>query len=257
MAAVVVIPARMAATRLPGKPLLAETGKTLVQHVWEQARQARRVDAVIVATDDQRVLEAARAFGATAMLTAATHRSGTERVGEVAQQLGTDVDQIVNVQGDEPEIDPEAIDLAIELLDEDSGAHVATLATPIVDDRLRDDPACVKVVCDHAARALYFSRWPIPYVRGGTDGSNGATRHLQHLGLYAYRRKTLGEVGRLPESPLEQAEGLEQLRWLQAGWRVKVGMVAHAAPGIDTPEDYRRFVERYRKRYTVSRVPRA
>lgn len=257
MAAVVVIPARMASTRLPGKPLLAETGKPLVQHVWEQARRARRVDHVIIATDDQRVHCAAVAFGATVMMTAATHRSGTERVAEAARRLDPSLEPIVNVQGDEPEIDPAAIDHAIALLDEDPAAHVATLATAILDENLCADPACVKVVCDHSGRALYFSRCPVPYVRNTAapaNDANGGARHYQHLGLYAYRREALCELERLPESPLEQLEGLEQLRWLQAGWCVKVGIVDHTAQGIDTPEDYRRFVQRHRKRYTDTRA---
>lgn len=271
---VVVIPTRMGATRLPGKPLLAETGKPLIQHVWESACRAQSPSCVIIATDDRRIADAAAAFGARAEMTSPQHPSGTDRIAEVARRLEPGVAIIVNVQGDEPEIDPESIDLAIALLEQEPEARVATLAAPILEMQRWHDPACVKVAFDHAGWALYFSRSPIPYLRHRAvaregeapaeprptdqDGSAGASPSpiqrktagplFQHVGLYAYRRHALAEVHRLPPSPLEQAEGLEQLRWLQAGWRIRVGLVQDAAKGIDTPEDYRRFVDRCRKR---------
>ncbi len=242
-----VVPARFASTRLPGKPLKADTGKPLIQHVVEAAQRARRLDRIVVATDDDRILQAVRAFGGEAVLTRADHPSGTDRVAEVAAAM-PDSPIVVNLQGDEPEISPEALDLVVSLLEDDPTLPMATLATPIRDPATFADPSCVKVVRDAHGHALYFSRGPIPHHRDGppADGVLG----LLHLGLYAYRRDFLLKLATLPPSPLEGAEKLEQLRVLEAGATIAVGVVDESSVGIDTPDDYRRFVERQRARTT-------
>lgn len=240
---VAVVPARFASTRLPGKPLLSETGRTLIQHVVEAARQARRLDRVIVATDDNRIAEAVRAFGGEVAMTRADHPSGTDRVAEVAVGL-IDARIIVNLQGDEPEISGDALDLVAELLERDTAAPMATLCTPIRDLADYVNPACVKVVVGSNGRALYFSRSPIPHHRDGFTGEQPLA--YLHLGLYAYRRDFLLRLASLPPSPLERAEKLEQLRVLEAGHPIAVGVIEEASVGVDTPEDYRRFVERWR-----------
>jgi 3-deoxy-manno-octulosonate cytidylyltransferase (CMP-KDO synthetase) len=240
---VAVVPARFGSTRLPGKALLAETGKPLIQHVVEAARHASRLDQIIVATDDDRIAAAVRRFGGQAVMTRPDHPSGTDRVAEVAAGLPA-ARIIVNLQGDEPEISGAALDRIVGLLDDDPEAPMATLATPIRDEALYRDPACVKVVRNHRGRALYFSRGPIPHYR---DGTPAAPMALLHLGLYAYRRDFLLRLATLPPSPLETAEKLEQLRVLEAGYPIAVGIVEEPSIGIDTPEDYRRFVARWRR----------
>jgi 3-deoxy-manno-octulosonate cytidylyltransferase (CMP-KDO synthetase) len=246
MKTAIVIPARYASQRLPGKPLLRETGKYLVQHVHERARESRRAAEVVVATDDPRIVAAVEGFGGRVVLTRRDHASGTDRVAEVAQRLDADV--VVNLQGDEPLVDPAALDLLPDLLRRDPGADMATLAVPIATEEQWRDPNCVKVVCDAAGRALYFSRSPIPYVRDGRpDFSARPARFLQHLGLYAYRRAFLLQLARLPQHPLEEAEKLEQLRVLAMGQRIHVGVVPHAARGVDTFADYQHFVRLYRQ----------
>jgi 3-deoxy-manno-octulosonate cytidylyltransferase (CMP-KDO synthetase) len=246
MKTAIVIPARYNSQRLPGKPLLRETGKYLIQHVCERARESRRAGAVIVATDDSRIVAAVESFGGQAVLTRRDHASGTDRVAEVAQDLDADV--IVNLQGDEPLIDPSALDLLPDLLRRDPGADMATLAVPITSAEQWHDPNCVKVVCDAAGRALYFSRSPIPYVRDGQpDFAARPACFLQHLGLYAYRRAFLLQLARLPQHPLEELEKLEQLRVLALGQRILVGVVPHAARGVDTFDDYQHFVRTYRQ----------
>jgi 3-deoxy-manno-octulosonate cytidylyltransferase (CMP-KDO synthetase) len=244
MEIVAVIPARFASTRLPGKPLLSETGRTLIQHVVEAARQARRPDRVIVATDDARIFDAVVAFGGDAVMTRGDHPSGTDRVAEVAAGLPADTRIIVNVQGDEPELSGPAIDLAVAMLERDPDAPMSTLATPIRDEATYRDPSCVKVVRAASGRALYFSRASIPFHRDGGPFEPGSA--LLHLGLYAYRRDFLLAMAALPPSPLERAEKLEQLRVIEAGHAIAVGVVEEPSVGIDTPEDYRRFVARWR-----------
>jgi 3-deoxy-manno-octulosonate cytidylyltransferase (CMP-KDO synthetase) len=244
-----VIPARFASTRLPGKPLLSDTGRPLIQHVIEAARRARSLDRIIVATDDRRIAEAVASFGGEAVMTRADHATGTDRVAEVAAQLrGARI--IVNLQGDEPEVSGEALDRVVALLEGDPEAPMATLATAIRDEAIYRDPACVKVVCSARGRALYFSRSPIPCHRDGLPDPASSPRPIAylHLGLYAYRREFLLSIGSLPPSPLEAAEKLEQLRVLDAGYPIAVGIVEEASVGIDTPEEYRRFVERWRVR---------
>jgi len=245
MKTAIVIPARYRSSRLPGKPLLRETGKYLIQHVYERACQAKRADQVLVATDDPRIVAAIEHFGGKAVMTRRDHSSGTDRVAEVAR--GLDADVIVNLQGDEPLIDPATLDLLPQMLQRDPDVPMATLAVPITTVDQWHDPNCVKVVCDASGRALYFSRSPIPFVRDGQpDFAAEPPRFLQHLGLYAYRRDGLLRLAQLPPSPLEQVEKLEQLRALAAGYRIAVGIVRHASIGVDTRADYERFVVAYR-----------
>jgi 3-deoxy-manno-octulosonate cytidylyltransferase (CMP-KDO synthetase) len=245
MRTAVIIPARYASRRLPGKPLLRATGKYLVQHVYERACQAREASQVVVATDDPRIVAAVEGFGGRVVLTRRDHPSGTDRVAEVAR--GLDADLVVNLQGDEPLIDPAALDLLVALLRRDAGADLATLAVPIASRERWQDPNCVKVVCDAGGRALYFSRSPIPFVRdGGPDFAAEPPHFLQHLGVYAYRRSFLLDLAGQPPHPLEQLEQLEQLRALALGRVIQVGLVRHAAIGVDTYEDYKRFVQVYR-----------
>jgi 3-deoxy-manno-octulosonate cytidylyltransferase (CMP-KDO synthetase) len=242
----IIIPARYASSRLPGKPLLRQTGKYLIQHVYERACQARCADGVIVATDDPRIVAAVEGFGGRVVLTRRDHPSGTDRVAEVA--AGLDADAVVNLQGDEPLIDPASLDLLAELLRRHPDAAVATLANPLDSLEQYQDPSCVKVVCDGAGRALYFSRSPIPHVRGGLpDFAARPSCFLQHLGVYAYRRDFLLTLAALPPAPLEQLEKLEQLRVLAQGRGIHVGVVEHPGFGVDTYADYERFVTAYRQ----------
>lgn len=241
----IVIPARYASTRLPAKALLRETGKYLVQHVYEQALRVRGVETVIVATDDTRILSAVESFGGRAMMTRKDHPSGTDRIAEVVKSL--DVDLVVNLQGDEPLIDPASLEMLADLLREDAKAEMATLAMPFADLETFHNPNCVKVVCGEGGRALYFSRSPIPHVRDAQpDFAKKPSVFLHHLGLYAYRRDALMSLSGLPPHPLEQLEKLEQLRALGHGWTIKVGVITHAGRGVDTPADYERFVAEYR-----------
>ncbi len=242
---VIIIPARLASTRLPRKLLLRDTGKSLLQHTYEAACRARRPSRVLVAADDAEIADEVRRFGGQVVLTNPQAASGTDRVAEAARDL-PDAEIVVNVQGDEPEIAGAAIDLAVQLLEQHPEAVMSTLATPLRHAAQLADPSCVKVVFDAQGRALYFSRSPIPHARDGYDGLLDADppRFFQHLGLYAYRRQFLAELARLPPSSLENTERLEQLRVLQAGYPILVGIVPEAAVGIDTAEDYRAFVRR-------------
>ncbi len=255
MAVVAIIPARYASTRFPGKPLANQTGKFLIQHVCEQVRRCTSIDRTIVAADDPRVVEAVKSFGGDVRLTRADHVSGTDRVAEVVEALGLGAEELVlNVQGDEPEIDPDGLACLIERMETDSADRIGTLAVPFDRDGPREgpgspiDPNCVKVVVDQSGRALYFSRSPIPYARD-TDGAiDDPSRWLLHLGVYAFRAGVLPAItgGRFPTGTLEAAESLEQLRWLEAGLSVAVVRVSHRSVGVDTPEEYAAFVARFR-----------
>jgi 3-deoxy-manno-octulosonate cytidylyltransferase (CMP-KDO synthetase) len=246
MKTAIVIPARFASQRLPGKPLLRETGRYLIQHVYERARESA-ADIVLVATDDARIADAVASFGGTCVMTRPDHPSGTDRVAEVARSLDAEV--IVNLQGDEPMIDPESLDLLPDLLRHHPEAAMATLATPIDSAEQWHNPNCVKVVRDAAGNALYFSRSPIPFVRQGhPDFTACPSPFLQHLGIYAYRRPFLLGLAQLPPQPLELLERLEQLRVLAQGHKIHVGVVRDASIGVDTPEDYAQFVALYRGR---------
>jgi 3-deoxy-manno-octulosonate cytidylyltransferase (CMP-KDO synthetase) len=244
----IIIPARLASTRLPRKLLLRQTGKTLLQHTYEAASRAGRPQGLCVAADCAEIVDAVRAFGGNVELTDPRAASGTDRVAEVARRM-EQVEIIVNVQGDEPELSGGSIDLVIGLLEEQPAAVMATLATPIRSRGQLEDPACVKVVFDAAGRALYFSRSPIPCARQWDDRLLAADppHFYQHVGLYAYRRDFLLQLAAMPQSSLERIESLEQLRVLQAGYAISVGVVDEPTIGIDTPDDYRAFVERWRR----------
>jgi len=245
----IVIPARLASTRLPRKLLLDETGKPLIQHTFEAARRATLPAGICVATDHDDIRRVVEGFGGQSIMTDPQAASGTDRVAEVARQL-PDVDIFVNVQGDEPELAGSSIDLVIRLLTDHPQAVMSTLGTPIRSRQQFHDPACVKVVFDSQGRALYFSRSPIPHPREWDEAllSADPPAFYQHVGLYAYRREFLLKLAAMPPSSLERLEKLEQLRVLQAGYSIIVGVVHEKTFGIDTPEDYRAFVEKCRCR---------
>ncbi|MHC4443621.1 MAG: 3-deoxy-manno-octulosonate cytidylyltransferase [Planctomycetota bacterium] len=243
---VAIIPARYASTRFPGKPLANETGKTLIQHVYEAVSGVGLVDRVLVATDDGRIADAVTGFGGEAVMTRADHQSGTDRVAEAAK--GIDADLIINVQGDEPEMDPRSVDKLVELMQSRPEAGMGSLACKFNDQKDIQNPACVKVVVDRGGNALYFSRSVVPYPRDSKGQAVDPGRWLLHLGIYAYRRDFLFELTGLPPSELEQVEQLEQLRVLDAGYKIAMAVVEHASTGIDTPEQYEAFVKRYRAR---------
>jgi 3-deoxy-manno-octulosonate cytidylyltransferase (CMP-KDO synthetase) len=233
---VVVIPARYGSTRLPGKPLVLLNGQPMIQRVYARAKLAQRVDRVIVATDDERIVQAVVSFGGEARMTRPDHRTGTERVAEVAAHVDGEI--FVNVQGDEPLLDPAALDAAVEALLQDPEAEVATVATPVKIPADIMDPNVVKVVLDFDDNALYFSRAPIPWVRDTTNTIQ--VRHLKHLGLYVFQREALLEYPTLPQGELERIEQLEQLRWLENGTKIRVAAVEHDAVSVDVPEDVAR-----------------
>ncbi|MFQ5494721.1 MAG: 3-deoxy-manno-octulosonate cytidylyltransferase [Phycisphaerae bacterium] len=255
MTVVAVIPARYASTRFPGKALAAETGKTLIQHVCERVGECARIDRTIVATDDKRIVEAVRSFGGQAVMTRADHPTGTDRVAEVAAGLDLAADDLVlNVQGDEPEIEPAALSRLIAAMDDaPDGCRIGTLAAPFDDAGPGEgpgsplDPNAVKVVVDGGGRALYFSRSLVPYPRATAGRVDRPSRWLLHLGVYAFRAETLQSITGdwLPRCELEETEGLEQLRWLAHGLTVGVTVVEHRFVGIDTKEAYAAFVRRF------------
>ncbi len=237
------IPARYASTRFEGKPVADLLGKPMIQHVYERCLDASSIDDVIVATDDGRIFDAVTAFGGKAVMTSATHETGTDRLAEVAAFL--DVGLIVNVQGDEPLIRPEMIDLAVSPLREDRSIPMGSLKSVIKDPGELGDPSVVKVVVDREDFALYFSRHSIPYVRDGA----AETVHYKHVGLYVYRRDFLLKFADMKPTPLERAEKLEQLRVLEHGYRIKVPTTEHDSIGVDRPED----LERVRKILAATR----
>ena len=237
MSAVGVIPARYASSRFPGKPLADLGGKPMIQHVYERAAQAGRLQQVIVATDDRRIAEAVRAFGGRVQMTRSDHPSGSDRVGEVAATLDADI--IVNIQGDEPFIDPDAIDLAVETLEAHPDAPVATLVRPCDSVEELQSPNTAKVVLDDAGHALYFSRAAIPFYRDETHPANWlkASSYFLHIGLYVYRKAFLLEYITWPPGRLERIEKLEQLRILERGFRIICAKTDYHAICVDTPED--------------------
>jgi 3-deoxy-manno-octulosonate cytidylyltransferase (CMP-KDO synthetase) len=240
---IIVIPARYGSTRLPGKPLVPIAGTSMIQRVYERARKSKLATEVIVATDDQRIIKAVEGFGGVARMTRADHRTGTERVAEVAAH--TEGKVYVNVQGDEPLLNPEVVDAAIGALLEEPAAEIATVATPIKLPADIMDPNVVKAVLDFDDNALYFSRAPVPWVRD--SGSKLQVRHLKHLGLYVFQRDALLEYPTLPQGTLEKIEQLEQLRWLENGWKIRVAEVEHDSVSVDVPEDVTRVEQLLKK----------
>jgi 3-deoxy-manno-octulosonate cytidylyltransferase (CMP-KDO synthetase) len=250
LAIVAIIPARFGSTRLPGKPLSDIHGKPMIQRVYERARRARRLDRVLVATDDARIAEAVRGFGGEAVMTRASHASGTDRLAEAVRQ-GVDAEIVVNVQGDEPFLDPESVDAAVLALLEDEALPLSTLSVPLRDAKEMLHPSVVKVVTDARGDALYFSRSPLPFVRTEAGDLEAAAQEAvarglarKHVGLYVYRREALLRFASLPPAPLELAEGLEQLRALHHGMRIRV-VPREGTDGlaVDTPEDLARVRE--------------
>lgn len=236
-----IIPARYASTRFPGKPLAMLGGKPMIQRVYEQV--AGVLDEAVVATDDERIYRAVEAFGGRVVMTSTSHRSGTDRCREAYLKLGREFDVVVNVQGDEPFIRREQLE-ALKRCFENPSTQIATLVKPFTEaDGLEalENPNSPKVVLDSESRALLFSRSVIPYLRG-VEPKEWLTRHTfyKHIGIYAFRAETLMEVTSLPPSPLELAESLEQLRWLENGYRIGVGVTSFETIGIDTPEDLER-----------------
>lgn len=235
---IAIIPARYASTRFPGKPLAILGGKPVIQRVYEQVSSV--LDEVYVATDDDRIFQAVEAFGGRAVMTSDRHRSGTDRIQEAATTIGTDADVVINVQGDEPFIHPSQIEALCRCFD-NPATQIATLGKPFETIEAVKNPNSPKIVVDNQGFALYFSRSVIPFVRG-VDEAEWLSRYpfLKHLGLYAYRREVLREVTQLPMSSLETAESLEQLRWLQNGYRIRVAETNIETVGIDTPDDLER-----------------
>jgi 3-deoxy-manno-octulosonate cytidylyltransferase (CMP-KDO synthetase) len=240
LAAIGVIPARFSSTRFPGKIVASATGKPLVQHVVERARKAAKLQDIIVATDDQRIADALRPYDTRCVLTSPRHVSGTDRIAEVAASLTDSI--IVNIQGDEPEIEPETIDALVEKLE--TTGDMATAATPFAPGMNLSDPNLVKVVVSLDGKAIYFSRSVIPYLRDPAGDVRPA--YYLHQGIYAYRREFLLQLASWPSTPLEQAEKLEQLRVLEHGRSIDVVITRRAVHGIDTPEQYQEFVRRYK-----------
>lgn len=234
-----IIPARYASTRFPGKPLAVLGGKTVIQRVYEQV--AGVLGEAYVATDDERIFSAVEAFGGRAVMTRSDHRSGTDRIEEAAENIGTDADVIINVQGDEPFIQKSQLETVMALFD-DPQVQIGTLGKPFDTMEAVENPNSPKIVCDMKGFALYFSRSVIPSPTRMTSHHSPLASHLyiKHIGLYAYRREVLREITQLPQSPLEIAESLEQLRWLQNGYRIKVGLTDVETIGIDTPEDLKK-----------------
>ena len=243
-----VIPARYASTRFPGKPLAILGGKTVIQRVYEQA--ASVLSEVYVATDDERILSAVEAFGGRAVMTRADHQSGTDRIEEAVEKTGTQADVIINVQGDEPFIQPSQIKTLMALFD-DPQTQIGTLGKRFDSMDAVSNPNSPKIVTDHRGFALYFSRSVIPFIRGvESDEWLSHYPFLKHLGVYAYRREVLAEVTRLPQGQLEKAESLEQLRWLENGYRIRVGLTDVETVGIDTPADLERAEQFLKQRMT-------
>lgn len=240
---IAIIPARYASTRFPGKPLAMLGGKRVIQRVYEQAVEA--LGEAWVATDDERIMEAVGQFGGRAIMTRADHRSGTDRIAEALTKITaadccTPPDVIINIQGDEPFIQRSQIETLKQLFD-DPATQIGTLGKPFESMEAVRNPNSPKIAVDRRGFALYFSRSVIPYVRGAEDDDwLAAFPYLKHLGIYAYRREVLLELTRLPQSPLEKAESLEQLRWLENGYRIRVGLTDVETVGIDTPDDLQR-----------------
>jgi len=237
------IPARYTSTRFRGKVLAKDTGKFLIQHTYERACCAKLPEKVIIAADDERIADACSQFNAECIMTSADCASGTDRIAQAVGEM--DVDIVINLQADEPEIDPANIDAVAKLLLDNPDYPMATLAADFQSRRQGADPNIVKVVVGRGGRALYFSRWAVPYDRE-QGGIGAAENYLRHIGIYAYRRDFLLELTSLPQTPLEKIEKLEQLRAVENGFGILVAKVEHHCDGIDTAAQYAEFVKRYR-----------
>jgi 3-deoxy-manno-octulosonate cytidylyltransferase (CMP-KDO synthetase) len=241
---IAVIPARYSSKRYPGKVLAKDTGKFLIQHTFERAALARLPEKVLIATDDEKVIEACQSFGAECVLTSTEHNSGTDRIAEAAANIDAEI--IINLQADEPEIEPDNIDYVAQLLLDNPDCPMATLAAEFQNVEQIADPNIVKVITDDNNRAIYFSRSAIPYDRT-KSGIGNIKQYLRHLGIYAYRKEFLLKITALPQTPLEITEKLEQLRAIENGFGILIGKVEHTCNGIDTPQQYNEFVKRYKK----------
>ena len=238
---IAIIPARYASTRFPGKPLAMLGGKPVIQRVYEQA--VKVLPEAYVATDDERIFHAVKSFGGQAVMTRSDHKSGTDRIQEAVEKIHTQADVIINIQGDEPFVQPSQLETLMQLFDAPE-TQIGTLGKPFETMEAVENPNSPKIVCDRHGFALYFSRSVIPYVRGKEQQEwLQHYPYLKHLGLYAYRREVLHEITQLPQSPLELAESLEQLRWLENGYRIRVGLTDVETVGIDTPDDLQRAEE--------------
>lgn len=230
----IIIPARYKSTRLPGKPLLKVNNKPIIQYVYEAAKKSALAQEVIVATDDDRIMDAVKAFNGVAELTSQNHKCGSDRIAEIVKRHD-DFEYILNLQGDEPSITPDVIDSAIDALINDDNADISTLVRKIENEEQINNPNCVKCVFDKNNFALYFSRCPIPFKRN--EGAN----YYGHIGIYGYKKNSLIKMTQMPQSPLEKQESLEQLRALENGMKIKVAIVDINPIGIDTIEDYEKF----------------
>ena len=244
MKIVACIPARYGSTRFAGKVLAKDTGKFLIQHTYEQACLAKLPEKVIIAADDEKIAAAASTFGAECILTSAEHKSGTDRIAEAVKDM--DVEIVINLQADEPEIEPRNIDYLAELLVKNPDYQMATLAADFQNPEQIANPDIVKVIIDSNDCAIYFSRAPIPYDRK-KSGVGKLHQYLRHIGIYAYRKQFLLKITALPQTKLEKIEKLEQLRAIENGFSILVGKVKHTCDGIDTPQQYAEFVKRYKK----------
>lgn len=241
---IAIIPARYASSRFPGKPLADMNGKPMIQRVYEQVKQS--ISEVYVATDDERILQAVKEFGGNAVMTSIDHRSGTDRCNEAYSKIGQSFDVVLNIQGDEPFITPDQIDLLKACFTDDS-VEIATLVKPFenhVELAELQNPSSPKVVLSKKSEAIYFSRSIIPFLRDA-EKSQWPSQHVfyKHIGIYGYRADVLQQITRLPPGVLEQAESLEQLRWIENGYKVKVGVTTHETMGIDTPEDLQNAIK--------------
>ncbi|MFA5292016.1 MAG: 3-deoxy-manno-octulosonate cytidylyltransferase [Phycisphaerae bacterium] len=244
MKIIAVIPARYESTRFPGKVLAKETGKFLIQHTWEQVRKVKLIQQIIIATDSEKVLSACKSFGADCVMTSANHQSGTDRIAEAVAKIDTDV--VINVQADEPEIEPASIELLAQLMIDNPQAKMATLISGFESKEQIANPNIVKVIIGKDRFARYFSRSVIPCCRD--NGPVGDINdYYRHLGIYAYTKDFLLHITKLPAGKLEKIEQLEQLRVLEYGFEILTGFVKHIAPGIDTPEQYLEFIKRIKK----------
>ena len=233
-----IIPARYSSSRFPGKPLAILGGKPVIEHVYRQVSSV--MEDVFVATDDQRIYDAVEAFGGKAIMTRSDHKSGTDRICEALEKVGGSFDVVINIQGDEPFIQKSQLETVMQCFD-DPRTQIATLGKPFESMEAVENPNSPKIVLDNDGYALYFSRSVIPFVRGKEHEEwLSHFPYLKHIGLYAYRTEVLREISKLPQSTLELAESLEQLRWLQNGYKIKVGLTDVETIGIDTPEDLQR-----------------